>query len=139
VSQESVELVLRGYHAFIAGDFEAVAELLHPEIEWFPMEAGPHDFIEREAALAAVAERYLEGYHVELERAVGRGDQVVVSFRASRAAPDASDPRPLQTRRRFTVERYSAVIDLREGRVVRVRDFPHLAGALEAVGIDEHA
>jgi len=136
VSIESVEVVVRGYRAFIDGDFEAIAELLHPDVEWYPLGAGPLSFVDHEDALSVVAERYREQYRVELERCVGVGDQVVVGFRASKESRDADDPRPLQSRRKFSVERYSAVVTIRDGRVVRVEDYPHLQAAFEAAGIE---
>jgi ketosteroid isomerase-like protein len=136
MSIESVEVVVRGYRAFIDGDFEAIAELLHPEIEWYPLDAGPLSSVDHEDALSVVAERYREQYRVELERCVGVGDQVVVGFRASKESRDADDPRPLQSRRKFSVERYSAVVTIRDGRVVRVQDYPHLQAAFEAAGIE---
>jgi ketosteroid isomerase-like protein len=138
VSIESVEVVVRGYRAFIDGDFDAIAELLHPDIEWHPLDAGALS-VDHEDALSVVADRYREQYRVELERCVGVGDQVVVGFRASKESRDADDPRPLQSRRKFSVERYSAVVTIRDGRVVRVQDYPHLQAAFEAAGIDaEH-
>ncbi len=136
MSLESVEVVVRGYRAFIDGDFEAIAELLDDDIEWYPLGAGPTSLVDHADALGVVAERYREQYRVELERCVGVGDQVVVGFRASRETRDADDPRPLQSRRKFSVERYSAVVTIRDGRVVRVQDFPHLQAAFEAAGID---
>ncbi len=138
VSLESVEVVVRGYRAFIDGDFEAMAELLDPEVEWYPLEAGPFSFVDHTEALGVVAERYREQYRVELDRCVGVGDQVVVGFRASREERDATDPRPLQSRRKFSVERYFAVVTIRNGRVVRVQDYPHLQAAFESVGLDEN-
>src|SRR5581483_11714728 len=110
VSIETVEVVVRGYRAFIDGDFDAIAELLDPYVEWYPLGAGPLSFVDHEDALSVVAERYREQYRVELERCVGVGDQVVVGFRASKESRDADDPRPLQSRRKFSVERYSAVV-----------------------------
>jgi ketosteroid isomerase-like protein len=139
MSLESVEVVVRGYRAFIDGDFEAIADLLDPELEWYPLDAGPLSFVDHEDALSVVAERYREQYRVELERCVGVGDQVVVGFRASKETRDADDPRPLQSRRKFSVERYSAVVTIRDGRVVRVEDFPHLQAAFEAAGIEDEA
>jgi ketosteroid isomerase-like protein len=138
VSLESVEVVVRGYRAFIDGDFEAIAELLDANIEWYPLDAGT-SFVDHSEALGVVAERYREQYRVELERCVGVGDQVVVGFRASRETVDPEDQRPLQSRRKFSVERYSAVVTIRDGRVVRVEDFPHLQAAFEAAGIDGDA
>jgi ketosteroid isomerase-like protein len=136
VSLESVEVVVRGYRAFIDGDFDAIAELLDDDIEWYPLGAGPTSFVDHAEALGVVGERYREQYRVELERCVGVGDQVVVGFRASRETRDEDDPRPLQSRRKFSVERYSAVVTIRKGRVVQVRDFPHIEAAFEAAGID---
>ena len=137
MSLESVEVVVRGYRAFIDGDFELISELLDDDVEWYPLGGGPYSFVDHMAVMGVVAERFREQYRVELERCVGMGDQVVVSFRASKAGRDTEDPRPLQSRRKFSVERYSAVVTIRNGRVVQVRDFPHLEAAFEAAGIDE--
>ena len=139
MSLESVEVVVRGYRAFIDGDFAAIAELLDDEVEWYPLDSGPLSYVDQENVLGVVAERYREQYRVELERCVGVGDQVVVGFRASKESRDPDDQRPLQSRRKFSVERYSAVVTIRDGRVVRVQDFPHLEAAFAAAGIDpEH-
>ena len=139
MSLESVEVVVRGYRAFIDGDFDAIAELLDPNVEWYPSDAEPISFVDHENVLGVVAERYREQYRVELERCVGEGDQVVVGFRASREFADPEDERPLQSRRKWSVERYSAVVTIRDGKVVKVQDFPHLDAAFAAAGIDpEH-
>jgi ketosteroid isomerase-like protein len=62
---------------------------------------------------------------------------VLVAFRASGVQTDPTDDRPLQSRRYFTIGRYFGVITLRDGRVVRVQDYPHMSAALEALGVDE--
>ena len=139
MSLESVEVVVRGYRAFIDGDFDAISELLDDDVEWYPLGGGPYSFVDHAEVLGVVAERYREQYRVELERCVGVGDQVVVGFRASRDIRDPEDERPLQSRRKFSVERYSAVVTICDGRVVRVRDFPHLDAAFEAAGIEPEA
>ena len=69
VSLESVEVVVRGYRAFIDGDFEAIAELLDPDIEWYPLEAGRCRSPTSRDALGVVADRYREQYRVELDGA----------------------------------------------------------------------
>ena len=116
MSLESVEVVVRGYRAFIDGDFDAIAELLDPEVEWFPLDPGPLSFVDHEDALAVVAD-----------------------VRASKEERDETDTRPLQSRRKFSVERYSAVVTIRDGRVIRVQDFPHLEAAFEAAGIESES
>ena len=140
MSQDSVELVLKGYRAFLAGDLERVAEMLDPDVQWNGIEIGPWDPADRDEVMSVLADRFADGFRIELERCIGVGDQVVVSFRAAGVERDAADDRPLQTRRYFTVGRYFAVVTIRDGRVVKVEDYPHLSAALEAVGLDaEHS
>jgi uncharacterized protein len=137
VRQANVELVLRGYWAFVAGDLDTVAEMLDPDIEWISFDPGgsaDHDNV-----LDILADRFEEGYRMEIERCVGIGEEVAVSFRVAGEERDASDDRPLQTRRYFTVGRYSAVVTVRNGRVVRVQEYPHLPAALEALGLEAEA
>jgi ketosteroid isomerase-like protein len=134
MSHESAELLLRGYHAFVAGDLEAIEELLDPDVEWVP--AGESDAVvfTRERVLEVVAERVAEDYHVVVDRAIGVGDRVVVSMRFSRIELDPSDERPLQSRRSYLLGRWAAVVYARDGRVVRVEEHPHLEAALQAAG-----
>ena len=137
-SRESVNTILRGYRAFVAGDLDTVAELLDPDIEWFSVapEQSPADLDEVRTILTA---RHADGYRIELERCIGKGEDVLVAFRAAGVEKDLDDDRPLQTRRTFTIGRYWAIVTVREGRVVRVRDYPGLRPGLEALGLDEGA
>jgi ketosteroid isomerase-like protein len=135
MGQANVELVLRGYWAFVAGDLAAVADMLDPEVEWSSVERGM--FTNRAEVLEILAERFADGYRLELERCVSVGDQVAVAFRASGVERDEADDRPLQTRRYFTVGRYSGVVTIRDDRVVHVQDYPSIGAALEAIGLDE--
>lgn len=134
--QESVELLLRGYRAFVAGDLEAVSALLDPDVEWVGV-GEEATLVSRDVVLDVLAERVAEQYHVTVDRAIGLGDRVVVSMRFSRVETDPTDERPLQSRRFYLVGRYAAVVHTRDGRVVRVEEHPHLAAALEAVGLDD--
>jgi ketosteroid isomerase-like protein len=135
VGQESVELLLRGYHAFVAGDLEALGGMLHSEVEW--VGAGREAVhVSRDQVLDVLAERVAENYHVVVDRAVGLGDRVLVSMRFSRVATDPADERPLQSRRSYLLGRYAAIVHTREGRVGRIEEHPHLASALAAVGLE---
>ncbi len=136
MSQGSVDLLLRGYRAFVAGDLEAIAGMLDPDVEWVGVDAEA-TLVSRDDVLAVLAERVEERYHVTVDRAIGLGDRVVVSMRFSRVEPDPTDARPLQSRRFYLVGRYAAVIHTSGGRVVRVEEHPHLASALEAVGLED--
>ncbi len=135
MSQANVELVVRGYWAFVGGDLETVAELLDPDIEWVAID--PADAAGHDSVLSILADRFADGYRVEIERCVGVGDDVAVSFRVAGQERDTTDDRPLQTRRYFTVGRYSAVVTVRDGRVCKVQEYPHLAAALEAIGLED--
>jgi ketosteroid isomerase-like protein len=135
-SQESAELLLRGYHAFVAGDLEAIEELLDPDVEWVPAGESDAVVVRRDRVLEVVAERVAEDYHVVVDRAIGLGDRVVVSMRFSRIELDPSDERPLQSRRSYLLGRWAAVVYTRDGRVVRVEEHPHLESALEAAGLE---
>ena len=86
-----------------------------------------------------LGERLDEGYRIELERCIGVGDKVVVSARFAGVETDPTDDRPLQSRRNYTVGRYSAIVTIKDGRVARVEDYPHLMAALEAVGLEDEA
>jgi ketosteroid isomerase-like protein len=136
MSHEPVELLLRGYRAFVAGDLEALREMLDPDVEW----VGSGEvavLVSRDDVLEVLAERVAEQYKVTVDRAIGLGDRVVVSMRFSRAEPDPTDERPLQSRRSYLLGRYAAVVSTQGGRVVRVEEHPHLASALEAVGLED--
>jgi uncharacterized protein len=132
MSQENIDLVLTGYQAFLAGDFEAIGSMLDDQVEWVGFEG---DAAEPESVLGVLAERLNDLPRVALERCVGVGDKVVVYFRASETVADETDDRPLQTRRSYTIGRYAGVITIREGRVARIEDYPNVHAALDAVGL----
>ena len=136
MSQASVDLLLRGYRAFGAGDLHALENMLDPEVEWVGVGevAGVAD---RADVLEILRDRVAEQYSVTLDRCIGIGDRVVVSMRFSRNEPDPTDERPLQSRRMYHVGRYAAIVTTREGRVVRVDEQPSLAAALEAAGVED--
>jgi ketosteroid isomerase-like protein len=136
VSQQAVETILRGYRAFLAGDLEAIEAMLDPEVEWVGHGevAGTAD---RADVLDILRERLEEHYQVTVDRCTSVGDEVVVSMRFSQVELDETDERPLQSRRSFHVGRYAAVVTITDGRVTRVVEHPHLAGALESVGLQD--
>jgi ketosteroid isomerase-like protein len=135
VSHESAELLLRGYHAFVAGDLDAIAAMLDPDVEWIATGESDPRVISRDRVLEVLAERHAEDYHVVVDRAIGLTDRVVVSMRFSRVELDPSDERPLQSRRSYLLGRWAAVVYMRDGRVVRVEEHAHLEAALEAAGL----
>ena len=133
-----MDTILHGYLAFVAGDLGTVAELLDPDIKWFSVapEQPPADLDDVQTILIA---RHADGYRIELERCIDKGEDVLVAFRAAGVERDLDDDRPLQSRRTFTIGRYWGIVTVHEGRVVRVRDYPGLRPGLEALGLDEGA
>jgi ketosteroid isomerase-like protein len=137
MSHESAEVLLRGYHAFVDGDLDAMASMLDPDVEWVPAGESEAVVVSRDRVLEVVADRAAENYHVVVDRAIGLSDRVVVSMRFSRIELDPSDKRPLQSRRSYLLGRWAAVVYMRDGRVVRVEEYPHLESALEAAGLED--
>ena len=136
MSQHAVETILRGYRAFVAGDLDAIEGMLDPEVEW----VGVGEAVavaDRSDVLDVIRTRFDEEYQVTVDRCIGVGDEVVVSMRFARTEADPDDDRPLQSRRSYHLGRYAAVVTLLDGRVKRVVEYPHLADALESVGMED--
>jgi ketosteroid isomerase-like protein len=136
MSQEAVDLFLRGYRAFVAGELDAIEQMLDPEVEWIGV-GEVSAIADRADVLDVLRDRLAEEYQVTVDRCIGVGDDVVVSMRFSRTELDPTDERPLQSRRSFLVGRYAAIVTTHDGRVSRVVEYPHLAGALEAAGLED--
>jgi len=136
MSQAAVDLFLKGYRAFVAGDLEAIEQMLDPEVEWIGV-GEVAAIADRADVLEVLRDRVAEEYQITVDRCIGVGDDVVVSMRFSRTELDPTDERPLQSRRSFLVGRYAAIVTTHDGRVSRVVEYPHLAGALEAAGLED--
>lgn len=136
MSHEPVDLFLRGYRAFVAGDLDAIESMLDPEVEWIGV-GEVAAIADRSDVLDVLRERLDEEYQVTVDRCIGVGDDVVVSMRFSRTELDPTDERPLQSRRSYLVGRYAAIVTTHDGRVSRVVEYPHLAGALAAAGLED--
>jgi ketosteroid isomerase-like protein len=136
MSQVAVDLLLRGYRAFVAGDLDALETMLDPEVEWIGV-GQVAAIADRSDVLDVLRDRVAEDYQVTVDRCIGVGDDVVVSMRFSRVELDETDDRPLQSRRSFLVGRYAAIVTMRDSRVARVVEYPHLAAALAAAGLED--
>jgi len=136
VSQAAVDLFLRGYRAFVAGDLDAIERMLDPEVEWIGV-GEVAAIADRADVLEVLRDRVAEEYQITVDRCIGVGDDVVVSMRFSRTELDPTDERPLQSRRSFLVGLCAAIVTTHDGRVGRVVEYPHLAGTLEAAGLED--
>jgi hypothetical protein len=132
MSQENVEIVRRAYDAYGRDGLDGLMRYLHPEIEWTT--TGPF----RESATYRGHEevrRYLgarldvfEDVPVEPQELIDAGARVVVVARMSGRGKQSGAP----------VERTLASVgSLRDGMLVRIRNYPTKAEALEAVGLWE--
>jgi ketosteroid isomerase-like protein len=132
VSQQNVELARRAAEAFDRHDFEALAELMDPLIEWndqreLPGAASHHGVEAVLRHLRAVFENMAD-FRVETEQFVEAGDHVVITSRVSAKGQVSGAP----------VERVNfAVNEYRAGRLVRVSIYGTKAEALKAVGLEE--
>lgn len=136
MSQQAVDTILKGYRAFVAGDLVGIEGMLDPEVEWVGVGEAVA-IADRADVLEVIRARFDEDYQVTVDRCIGVGEEVVVSMRFARSEPDPDDDRPLQSRRSYHLGRYAAVVTLLDGRVKRVVEYPHLAGALAAVGMED--
>jgi ketosteroid isomerase-like protein len=132
VSAENVEVVRRAFLAFADRGFDGLAEFLHPEINWRAMEGAPDDVGEMDGIEAA--RRYVQDwpdmfddFTSEIEELCDvSDDQVVAVIHNSGRAKRSGVPTEL---------RYAALYTIRDGKIVRIREYATRAEALEAAGL----
>jgi ketosteroid isomerase-like protein len=131
MSQENVEIVLRCCEAFDQGDYAAALEALHPDIEYelthFPdgQVYYGHEGV-REAFRIWLGT--WEDYRQERDELVEAGDEVIVPTREYGRGKGSGVALERATFGLWTV---------RDGEVVRIRFYPTMSAALEAVGLRE--
>ena len=136
MSQESVEIVRRGFTVLEPGGLDAVAELWHPDINWRAIEGAPDDVGEMHGIDAA--RRYVKDWFdtfdeltAEPEELLDVGNnRVLAVVRVSGRGPSSGIPSEL---------RYASVSTIREGKIVEVREYATKQEALKAVGLEEQA
>jgi ketosteroid isomerase-like protein len=132
MSQENVEIVRRTWQAFADGGLDALAEFWDDEINWRAIEGAVDDVGEIQGAEAM--RRYLQDWLDTFEDItsvptelldVGDGRVVAVLHVTGRAR--LSGVR--------TELRYAIVYTLRDGKIVRGREYADRQEALQAVGL----
>jgi ketosteroid isomerase-like protein len=134
MSKANVEIVRRGLFALERDDVDAADEFWHPEVSWRAMEGAPDDVGEMHG-IAAVR-RYVEDwfdtfddFRSEPEELIDVGnDQVVAVVHITGRAKSSGVP---------TDMRYANVSTIRDGKIVRGREYATKAEALKAVGLSE--
>jgi uncharacterized protein len=132
MSQENVEVVRRSNMLFNVGDWDAVRELLHPDIEW--VIAREHPDARTLIGHEAVADYRREwqtavpDLRLELDRVLDGGDKVVTIGAAhGTGTGSGADVRvPI-----------AFVFALRDGLIARAEEYLDPDEALKAVGLAE--
>jgi ketosteroid isomerase-like protein len=135
MSQENVEMVRREYVALAARDWVAIAETWHPDIELEALKADPEagtyrglDEITR--YFDTWSEPYSE-YRVEADEILDAGDRVVAVERVAARGLHGSDTDT------WMQQWLSRLIQFKEGKIWRVKEYSTRAQALEAAGLKE--
>jgi ketosteroid isomerase-like protein len=132
MSRENVEVVRAGFDALSRGDWDALIEVLDPDVEWRTtgqfVEGGAyrgHDGV-REFLTTLGGE--FDDFRAEAERITDADDVVVVETRGSGVGKRSGA--------RVEIE-FTILVNLTEGRVTRLRNFMDRGEALEAAGLRE--
>jgi ketosteroid isomerase-like protein len=134
MSQENVEVVRRMLQAFADGGLDAMAEFWDPDIDWRAAEGAIDDVGEMHGPV--VVRRYIQDwidtfddFGVVVEELRDVGDDRVLSIQRLKGQAKLSGAE--------TDLRYALVSTVRDGKVVRAREYLNAEDALEAVGLRE--
>jgi len=134
VSQENVEVVRRMLQAFAEGGLDAMAEFADPDINWRAAEGAIDDVGEMHGRVAVRG--YLQDwidtfddFSVVVEELRDVGDDRVLAIQRLKGRAKLSGTE--------TDLRYAFVSTVRDGKVVRGREYLSVDDALEAVGLQE--
>jgi ketosteroid isomerase-like protein len=130
MSQENVEIVRREYAAFATRDWETLADLCHPDLEYETLGVAPgrlRGFREITEFFDAWAELYGE-FRVEAEEIVEAGDQVVAVERHAARGVKGSEAEGM------VGHSFACLISFKDGRISRVKEYATRDEALAAAG-----
>ena len=134
MSQENLEVVRKSCEAWLRGDFDAMSEINHPEVEWDTTNF--EGWMERKVyrgreEVMRFLEEWLaswDSYEAGVDKLVDAGEWVVVFWWQRMTGRGSGVPVALDSAQVWTV---------REGRVLRIDNYTDRGKALEAVGISE--
>jgi ketosteroid isomerase-like protein len=129
VSQESVAVVRRWLWAF-ENDTSAFEAVLHPDIEWFPIDENYGRLHGIEAAVRNRNEWLdaWDAHRFDVDEVAAEGDDVVMAVRISARGKASGAEVDLC---------FYAHVKLRDHKVVYIHDYEDRAEALNAVGLEE--
>jgi ketosteroid isomerase-like protein len=118
------ELVRSSFDAFLRGDWDALAKVLAPDVEWLWHEPGDWDCHDRKKVLSTLFERQREGVVTGLNEVVAVDDRVFVEVIGPKLVEwDLPNGQACM------------VVTIRHGRIVRMQDYPDRAAALAGAGL----
>jgi ketosteroid isomerase-like protein len=134
MSQQNVEVVRQMLQAFADGGLDAMAEFFDPDIDWRAAEGAIDDVGEMHGSVAV--RRYIQdwidtfdGFSVVVEELRDVGDERVLAIQRLTGRAKLSGTE--------TDLRYAVVGTVRDGKVVRGREYLGVEDALEAAGLRE--
>ena len=118
------ELVRSSFDAFLRGDWDALRDVMDPDVEWLWHEPGEWDCHDRRQVLATLFERQREGVVTRLDAVVAVDERVFVEVTGPRLSGWG-----------VPGGRACMVVTVRDGRIVRMQDYPNRAAALAGAGL----
>ena len=118
------ELVRSSFDAFLRGDWDALAQVLDPQVKWLWYEPGEWDCHDRRRVLATLFERQREGVVTGLNNVVAVDERVFVEVTG-----------PRLEERGLPGGQACMVVTVRDGRIVRMQDYRDRAAALAGAGL----
>jgi uncharacterized protein len=118
------ELVRSSFDAFLRGDWDALAQVMDPQVQWLWYEPGDWDCHDRRKVLETLFEPQREGVVTGLNNVVAVDERVFV---------EVTGPRLEE----WGVPGGQAcmVVTVRDGRIVRMQDYRDRAAALAGAGL----
>ena len=133
MSQENVEIVRRFADCWERRDWDGMAELADPKVEAHGTVGGVEEGRVRRGVseirrdYESVEETWDE-HRIEIEKLVDAGDRVVILQREYQRGRSSGAEVVIDA---------AVIVDLRNGRIVRVQGYMDRAEALEAAGLSE--
>jgi ketosteroid isomerase-like protein len=128
VESGNAELVRTGFEAFLRGDFEALEQVMDPDVQWLWYEPGNWDCHDRNKVLTTLRDRQQEGVVTALNAVVATGERVFV---------EVTGPRLEQWG--LPEGQACMVVTVKDGLIVRMQDYPSRAAALAGAGLPVEA
>ena len=117
-------LVRSSFDAFLRGDWDALRRVMDPGVEWLWHEPGEWDCHDRKQVLATLFERQREGVVTGLKAVVPVDEHVFVEVTGPRLAEWG-----------LPGGQACMVVTVRDGRIVRMQDYPDRAAARAGAGL----